>query len=67
MRIEKILIMLVLILAALMVVNFEIISTKTFKNNDNNKLHGYIVELDEPVAFLKNKNFIIKDFAIILR
>lgn len=66
MRIEKILIMLVLILAALMVVNFEIVSTKKFKNNDN-KLHGYIIEIDEPVAFLKNKNFIIKDFAIILR
>ena len=58
-------IMLILILA-IFTINFEIVSIKTFKNNDN-KLHGYIVKLDEPVAFLKNKNLIIKDFAIILK
>ena len=57
--------MLILILA-IFTINFEIVSIKTFKNNDN-KLHGYIVKLDEPVAFLKNKNLIIKDFAIILK
>ena len=57
--------MLILILAIL-TINFEIVSLKTFKNNDN-KLYGYIVKLDEPVAFLKNKNLIIKDFAIILK
>ena len=63
---KKFLITILLLILAILAINFEIVSLETFKNN-NNKLHGYIVKLDEPVAFLKNKNLIIKDFAIILK
>ena len=63
---KKFLIIMLILILAIFIINFEIVSIKTFKNNDN-KLHGYIVKLDEPVAFLKNKNLIIKDFAIILK
>ena len=63
---KKFLIIMLILILAILTINFEIVSIKTFKNNDN-KLHGYIVKLDEPVAFLKNKNLIIKDFAIILK
>ena len=63
---KKFLIIILISILAIFTINFEIVSIKTFKNNDN-KLHGYIVKFDEPVAFLKNKNLIIKDFAIILK
>ena len=63
---KKFLIIVLILILAILTINFEIVSIKTFKNNDS-KLHGYIVKLDEPVAFLKNKNLIIKDFAIILK
>ena len=63
---KKFLIIMLILILTIFIINFEIVSIKTFKNNDN-KLHGYIVKLDEPVAFLKNKNLIIKDFAIILK
>ena len=63
---KKFLITMLLLILAILAINFEIVSLETFKNNDN-KSHGYIIKLDEPVAFLKNKNLIIKDFAIILK
>ena len=63
---KKFLIIILILILTIVIINFEIVSIKTFKNNDN-KLHGYIVKLDEPVTFLKNKNLIIKDFAIILK
>ena len=63
---KKFLIIMLILILTIFIINFEIVSIKTFKNNDN-KLHGYIIKLDEPVAFLKNKNLIIKDFAIILK
>ena len=63
---KKFLIIMLILILTIFIINFEIVSIKTFKNNDN-KLHGYIVKLDEPVAFLKNKNLIIKDFTIILK
>ena len=63
---KKILVIMLILILAILTINFEIVSLEAFKNNDN-KLHGYIVKLDEPVAFLKNKNLIIKDFAIILK
>ena len=64
---KKFLIIILILILTIVIINFEIVSIKTFKNNDN-KLHGYIVKLDEPVAFFKkNKNLIIKDFAIILK
>lgn len=63
---KKFLISILILILAVLTINFEIVSIKTFKNVDNN-LYGYIIEVDEPMAFLKNKNLIIKDFAIILK